>query len=60
MLVVTVAAFLPFTSTVLFNNFLASVDKSTVTSEPFAAVEIYLPLLAPTTPKLKPPVLFNA
>ena len=57
---VTVAAFVPFTSTVLFNNFFASVDKSTVTSEPFADVEMYLPLSAPITPKLKPLALFNA
>ena len=45
---------------VLFNLVFASSDKSTVTSEPVALVLIYAPLLAPTTPKLKPLALFNA
>ena len=48
-----------FYSTVLFNLFLALSDKSATTLLPDAVVLMYSPLLAPTTPKLKPPCLFN-
>ena len=43
----------------LFNLFLALSDKSATTLLPEAVVLMYSPLLAPTTPKLKPPCLFN-
>ena len=52
--VATVAAPEPATTTLLFNLFFASVDKSATTLLPEAVVVMYLPLSAPTTPKLKP------
>ena len=55
----TVAAPEPATTTLLFNFALASVDKSATTLLPEAVVVMYLPLSAPTTPKLKPPFWFN-
>ena len=57
--VATVAAPEPATTTLLFNFALASVDKSATTLLPEAVVVMYLPLSAPTTPKLKPPFWFN-